>query len=227
MKSETLDGLLVATREGKAVVRAVNLTTGEERVLSADTPDSDSLAPAAKACLRSDRADTLEVGDERWFVQPFNPPLRLAIVGAVHIAQPLAKMAAITGFSVTIVDPREAFAHSARFPEVTVSDEWPDDALRELEIDARTAVVTLTHDPKLDDPALAVALESPAFYIGCLGSKRTHASRLGRLERKGFDATTLARIKGPVGLPIGAKSPAEIAVAILAQIVETLRRDTA
>ena len=158
------------------------------------------------------------------FFQPFNPPLRLFVVGAVHIAQPLIRMAQELGYETLLVDPREAFAREERFEGVPVNTEWPDDALEELGIDARTAVVTLTHDPKLDDPALSVALKSEAFYIGALGSRRTHASRLRRLSNEGFDTEALSRIHGPIGLAIGARSPAEIAVSILGQMTEVLRK---
>ena len=154
----------------------------------------------------------------------FNPPLRLIVVGAVHIAQALVPMASLTGYDVTVVDPRRAFASDARFPGVAVRQDWPDEALEELRPDARAAVITLTHDPKLDDPALDVALRSDAFYIAALGSKRTHAARLERLAGLGHDAATLGRIFGPAGLPIGAVSPAEIALSIMAEMTQVLRR---
>tara|TARA_A100001388_G_scaffold196974_1_gene148722 strand:- start:1261 stop:1728 length:468 start_codon:yes stop_codon:yes gene_type:complete len=143
----------------------------------------------------------------------------MIIVGAVHISQALIPMAQTAGFEVTVVDPRGSFATDARFPNVTLINEWPDDALEALTPDARTAIVTLTHDPKLDDPALEKALNSNAFYIGSLGSKRTHASRLDRLRASGFSAESLNRINGPIGLDLGATSPAEIAVAVLGEII--------
>ena len=151
------------------------------------------------------------------------PAPRLILVGAVHISQALAPIAALAGYGVTVVDPRRSFATDARFPAVALTTEWPDEALTRLAPDARTAVVTLTHDPKLDDPALTVALNSPAFYIGSLGSRKTHAARLKRLAAAGFDDAALARIHGPVGLPIGALSPAEIAISVLAQITAVRR----
>ena len=147
----------------------------------------------------------------------------MIVVGAVHIAQPLSAMAALAGYDVTLVDPRESFAAAERFPGVALNPEWPDTALDSLGLDHRCAVVTLTHDPKLDDPALQVALKSDAFFIGCLGSKKTHASRLRRLKKAGFTEADLARVHGPVGLPIGSRSPAEIAISILAQVTQTLR----
>ena len=151
----------------------------------------------------------------------------MIVVGAVHIAQSLVPMAALAGYDVTVVDPRRAFATDARFPGVTLSTDWPDDALTALDPDRRTAVVTLTHDPKLDDPALAVALRSTAFYIGALGSRRTHARRVERLREAGFNDKDIARIHAPIGLDIGAVSPAEISISILGQITEVLHTPAA
>jgi xanthine dehydrogenase accessory factor len=172
--------------------------------------------------FRMDRSGVEEDGDT--FVAIHNPPLRLIIVGAVHIAQALAPMAQIAGFDVVVIDPREAFGSQARFPEARVINDWPDAALEEVAVDTRSAVVLLTHDPKLDDPALHIALRSPAFYIGALGSKRTHASRVDRLTAAGFSDDDIGRIAGPIGLDIGAAGPPEIAVAILAQMVQSLRK---
>ena len=172
--------------------------------------------------FRMDRSGLEEEGER--FVAVHNPPLRLAIVGGVHIAQALEGMARSAGFDPVVIDPREAFGSAARFPEAQVINEWPDEALSEVGVDARTAVVLLTHDPKLDDPALHIALRSEAFYIGALGSKRTHASRVERLSEAGFEPAQIARINGPVGLDIGASGPAEIAVSILAQMIQSLRR---
>ena len=180
-----------------------------------------------RLCIARDRSGRLEAPAGDLFVHVFSPPLRLIVVGAVHIAQALAPMAALAGYRVTVVDPRRAFATDARFAEVSLSSAWPDDALGALRPDRRTAVVTLTHDPKLDDPALAIALGSEAFYIGSLGSRRTHAARLERLKAAGFDDTALERIHGPVGLDIGAVTPAEIAVAILGELTRELRREGA
>ena len=174
--------------------------------------------------LRQDRSRAIESEYGRVFVQILNPPLRLTIVGAVHIAQALAPMAALVGYAVTIVDPRGAFATEDRFPGVSLLDDWPDEAMEQLAPDRRTAVVTLTHDPKLDDPALDVALRSEAFYIAALGSRRTHAGRIERLKALGHDDETIARIHGPAGLDIGAVSPPEIALSIMAQMTATLRR---
>lgn len=164
--------------------------------------------------------------DRRTFVAIHNPPLRLLIVGAVHIAQALVPMARIAGYDPFIIDPRGAFGSEARFPGEKLIGEWPDEALSNVGLDTRSALVLLTHDPKLDDPALHIALNSEAFYIGALGSKRTHASRVSRLTDAGFSSEQIARIRGPVGLDIGAASPPEIAVSILAEMVQALRRST-
>jgi xanthine dehydrogenase accessory factor len=176
--------------------------------------------PAADARLKSDRSGMEEDGR---FIAVHNPPLRLIVVGAVHIAQPLLTIARACGYAPTLIDPRGAFGSAARFPGETILEDWPDEALAALAPNARTAIVTLTHDPKLDDPALTVALRSPVFYIGALGSKRTHAKRLDRLTAAGFTAEEIGRIHAPVGLDIGARTPAEIAVSIMAQITATLR----
>ena len=162
--------------------------------------------------------------DGKTFVAIHNPPLRLAIVGGVHIAQALVPMAKLAGYDPTIIDPREAFGSQARFPETRVINDWPDDALAEVGVDARTALVLLTHDPKLDDPAILATLQTDAFYLGCLGSTRTHAKRVTRLTEAGFTDDQIARIHAPVGLNIGGKSPAEIAVSIMAQVTEVLRK---
>jgi len=159
-----------------------------------------------------------------WFIGIHNPPLRMVIVGAVHIAQPLVQMARLCGFDVTLNDPRAAFASAVRFPNETLLHDWPDEALAGLGLDARTAVITLSHDSKIDDPAILETLKTPVFYLGCLGSSRTHAKRVARLEAAGVSAKAIARIHAPVGADIGAKTPAEIAVSIMAQITERLRR---
>jgi xanthine dehydrogenase accessory factor len=229
MKLETLDAILKARDEKRAAVLAVNMESGEERLIEAAAlPAMQStdpeLAEVLATALRSDKSTTVDTADGPLFLNVFNPALRMMIIGAVHIAQPLARMAALAGYAVTIIDPRRSFASEERFPGVDLNSEWPDDALNDLQPDARTAIVTLTHDPKLDDPALQVALRSEAFYIGSLGSNRTHAARKERLTEAGFNDDEMSRICGPVGLNIGAKSPAEIAVAILGQVTEKLRQ---
>lgn len=160
------------------------------------------------------------LADDTLFVRSYPPPPRLFLVGAVHIAQALAPMAALAGYGVTVIDPRGAFATEDRFPGVALSTAWPDEALSAANLDVGSAVVALTHDPKLDDPALAVALRAEAFYLGALGSKKTHAARLERLRDHGFDDSALARIHGPVGLNLGGRTPPAIAVAVLAQMTQ-------
>jgi len=228
MKRALLERLL-AERAAKHPVALVTEIPGGAQALVTEggTEGALSLDEAALAqirpMLRRDQSGTVEIEGRRLFVQCTNPPPRLLIVGAVHIAQALAPMASLAGYGVTVIDPRRAFATDSRFPGIDMRGDWPDEAMAELAPDRRTAVVTLTHDPKLDDPALQTALRSPAFYIGALGSKKTHAARQGRLARAGFSPEEIARINGPVGLSIGALSPAEIAVSILAQITAVRR----
>jgi xanthine dehydrogenase accessory factor len=174
------------------------------------------------ARFRADRSGFEE--DQATFVAIHNPPLRLIVVGAVHIAQPLLQMARLAGYDAVLIDPRETFGAAARFPGERILDGWPDEAMAAEAPDARTAVVTLTHDAKLDDPAIRVALRSPVFYLGCLGSTRTHAKRVQRLAAEGFTEAEIARIHAPVGLDIGSASPAEIAISIMAEITATLRK---
>ena len=229
MKRVIFESLLAARADKRPVVLATELASGNQvLVFAGDDGDSGlvgEVRDAAREALRAGRSTMLDSSSAgRTFLHVFNPPLRLFVVGAVHIAQALAPMAAMLGYGVTVIDPRGAFASPQRFSGLRVLDTWPDDGLDGEKLDARSAVVTLTHDPKLDDPALAAALRSDAFYIGCLGSRRTHAKRLERLTAAGFDASSLARLHGPVGLDIGASSPAEIATSILAQLTQTLRR---
>ena len=186
-------------------------------------PGYPELNTYARVALMSEKSGTHEVAGTTWFLHAFNPPARIVIVGAVHIAQALVPLAAQLGYGVTVVDPRRSFATDDRFPDVAVSTGWPDEALDELRPDSRTAVVTLTHDPKLDDPALDRALKSEAFYIGALGSRKTHGKRLERLRALGHGDDALARIRGPVGLNIGAVTAPEIALSVLAQIVAVRR----
>ncbi len=185
------------------------------------------LAGESSHCLPvhvKDRFESDRCGFEGdWFVNVFNPPLRMIVVGGVHIAQPLLKMAGLAGYDTVLIDPREAFASGPRFPGIRTTHEWPDEAVAAEKPNCRTAVVTLSHDPKIDDPAISSALRSDAFYIGCLGSTRTHAKRVARLERSLFSPEDIARIHAPVGLDIGARSPAEIAIAIMAEVTIRLR----
>ncbi len=222
MTPDLLARLEQARAAQRPVVLATRLPSGEQVLLPGDDAPA-GLASAAKAALRADRSQTVEADGAQWFLYAYNPPLRLVVVGAVHIAQALVPLAAGLGYGVTVADPRRAFASDERFPGVSVSTDWPDEALDALRPDSRTAIVTLTHDPKLDDPALDRALRSDAFYVGALGSRKTHAARLGRLRELGHGDAALARIRGPVGLDIGAVTAPEIALSILAQIVAVRR----
>ncbi len=212
---QMLDDLVAARAARQALGYAVD-TKGWARALIRPGEDR-----AVDARLRTDRSGLEEDGR---FIAVHNAPLRLIVVGAVHIAQPLLTMARACGYAPTLIDPRGTFGSTERFPGEVILDDWPDAALAALAPDARTAVVTLTHDAKLDDPAILAALNGPCFYLGCLGSTRTHAKRLDRLRAAGVSEAAIARIHAPVGLDIGAKTPAEIAVSILAQITQSLRR---
>ena len=223
MKAELLSQLVEDRRNERATVLAVNLDTGEQTLLYPLEADSEN--EAARTALLNDRSKQVDGPDGRLFLQVHNTPLRMVLAGAVHVAQPLARMASYAGFTVSVVDPREAFNTEARFPGMDRLLSWPDAAMERLGLDHRTAVVVLTHDPKLDDPALVAALSSPAFYIGALGSRMNQAKRLERMIEAGFDEATLARIHGPVGLDIGARTPEEIAAAIMAEVIRELRRD--
>jgi len=224
--------LLATLNEARAAKRRVCLVrylddgaqalVVDGRALLGEVPAD--VAAAVDTALRRDQSGSTETSRGSTFLQVFNPPLRLIVIGAVHIAQALAQMASLAGYHVTVVDPRRAFATDSRFPDVAMSGEWPDEAMTALAPDRRTAVVALTHDPKLDDPGLDAALRSESFYIAALGSRRTHAGRLERLKELGHDAAALARIHGPAGLDIGAVSPAEIAIAILAELTKALRQ---
>jgi xanthine dehydrogenase accessory factor len=229
MKAKYLDAVIAAGRSSRSVALATDIRSGAQLLLDDGRFDGelaldDAQRAAMRQSLRTDRNITLETPAGRVFVQVFSPPMRCFVVGAVHIAQPLTQMLALTDYRAIVIDPRQSFATEARFPGVELTTDWPDEALERLRPDHRSAVVTLTHDPKLDDPALAVALRSECFYIGALGSKRTHARRLERLAELGFGEPDFARIRGPIGLPIGAVSQAEIAISILAEMTQVLRK---
>ena len=210
---DLLSDLVDRRSRSEAVGQAVNVTTGAARLI-----DAADLRPR----LREDRSGFEDDGET--FVTLHAPPLRLAVVGGVHIAQALVPMARLAGYAVTVIDPRDAFASPARFPDTTLVHDWPDEAMAAFAPDARSAVVLLTHDPKLDDPALITALRSEAFYIGALGSTRTHAKRVTRLREAGMADEAIAKIDAPIGLDIGSKTPGEIAVAVLAAMTLALRR---
>jgi len=227
LRIDTLEKLSIARTQKRPVVLITFLNDGTQILYFRDgsyagQEPTNEVKSLAVQSLDTDCCQLTE--DETVFVQPFNPPLRMIIIGAVHITKSLVEIAKYCDYQVIVVDPRQAFAASARFPAVELITAWPDKALQELAPDARTAVITLSHDPKLDDPALSIALTSDAFYIGALGSRKTQQARQKRLTENGFTETQLARVHGPVGLDIGAQSPAEIAVAIMAQVTESLHR---
>ena len=227
-RKELLERLNACRAASSACVLFRNLDTHDSFVLEPGLHVDEQhaeLHELAMEALQTDRCVRSAVQGQDWFIRPFNTPLRLIVIGAVHTAQYLTGYARSCGYDVVVVDPRPAFASAARFPGVTLNTEWPDYALELLAPDRRTALVTLSHDPKLDDPALQVALRSPAFYVGALGSRKTQAARVPRLRAGGLGEAEIARLKAPVGLDIGARSPAEIAVSILAEITSTLRKD--
>jgi xanthine dehydrogenase accessory factor len=222
VKLETLRKLNAARRERRGAILVTDTETGNERLVQANDSAGDVLAPELEKRFRSGRSGMLE--DGRTFLTVHVPPPRLVVIGAVHISQALAPMARMADFDVTIVDPRTAFATPERFPDVRLVAEWPEDALRRAPLDAYTALAALTHDPKVDDLPILAALKARCFYVGALGSRKTHGKRLERLLAQGAAAGDLERIHAPIGLDIAAQSPAEIAVAVLAEIIASLRR---
>ena len=226
MKTDILEQLLTDRAAKRQVVVVTDMANGDGQLIyPAESDATNELTIAARRVMVADKSGVVEFADGLMlFLHVHNPPLRMLVVGAVHIAQPLSQMAVLAGYDVSIVDPRREFASVDRFPGINLIDAWPDDGVDQFAPNRRSAIVTLTHDPKLDDPALIKALRSDAFYIGCLGSKRNHGKRLERLAVEGFGESDFTRIHGPVGLDIGAKSPAEIAVSIMGEIIEALRR---
>jgi xanthine dehydrogenase accessory factor len=214
VKAETLKQVLQARAARRAIAVVTDLASGTQRIVERKDADAD--------LDKAFRFDKSGVAGET-FVAIHNPPLRLVIIGAVHIAQSIIPMAQAAGYDIIVVDPRGAFATGARFPDVTLYDEWPQDVLPKIGLDARTAFMALTHDPKIDDPALELALKSDVFYIGALGSKKTQGTRRERLQAAGFDDVALARIHGPIGLSIGAVGAPEIAISVMAEMTQCLR----
>jgi xanthine dehydrogenase accessory factor len=223
MRLDILHSLNTERAARRAAVVVTDIATGAQRFVAAADVADDPLRAVLEARLRSGKSGVEETVQGRVFLTVYVPPARLVITGAVHISQALAPVARMLGYDVTIVDPRTAFASPDRFPDVKVIAQWPDEALPPLGIDRYTAFVALTHDPKIDDPALLHALSRDCFYIGALGSKKTHARRLERLAAQGVGAAALARIRAPIGLAIGAVSPPEIAVSIIGEITASLR----
>jgi xanthine dehydrogenase accessory factor len=230
MKSRYIDAVIAANREGRSVALATELKTGGQLYLDGEAVEGDlaldaTTLAAMREALRGDRNTTLETPSGRVFVQVFSPPRRCFVVGAVHIAQPLVPMLIACDYKPIVIDPRGAWATEARFPGVELYSDWPDEVMERLKPDRASAIVALTHDPKIDDPALVSALRSEAFYIGALGSRRNHERRLQRLANEhGFGENQLARIHGPIGLNIGSVSQAEIAVSIIGEITQVLRQ---
>lgn len=230
MKLALLERLLTLGRTSAPAALATHLASGAQSLVTRSggaegdlALDTDELTRVRQA-LDEDQSGIMETAAGPVFIEVWNPRPRLIIVGAVHTTQALVPLAQLAGYEVTVIDPRTAFGSAARFPDITVMNDWPDEALPRLAPDRRTAILTLTHDPKIDDPALVLALRSEAFYIGALGSRRTHAKRVERLREAGFDEAAINRIRGPVGLAIGARTPAEIAISIIAEITAVLRR---
>jgi xanthine dehydrogenase accessory factor len=219
--------LLSALNAERAARRAAVLVTdtgsGTQRLVKAGDLAADPLAELLDKQLRTGKSGTVETGGNSYFLTVQAPPPRVIVTGAVHISQAMAPMAKLLDLDLAIIDPRTAFATPERFPDVTLLTEWPDAALASLGLDSYSAFVALTHDPKIDDPGLEAALRSDCFYIGALGSRKTHGRRIERLTAAGFDEAVLGRIHAPIGLDIGAVSPAEIALAILGEIISTLR----
>ena len=227
MQSALFDKAVSLRAGNQPVVRIVRLGDGTDWLFTAGGIEGvgelpASVIDAARDAQRHDRSHDTKDGGDRYFLHVYNPPRRLIIVGAVHITQPLVQVASAAGYGITVIDPRGAFATAERFPDVDLNEDWPDEAMEALRPDNRTAVVTLTHDPKLDDPALLVALKSEAFYIGSLGSRKTHGSRVERLTAAGLTADEIGRVHAPIGLNLGGRAPAEIAIAIMAQVTQVL-----
>jgi xanthine dehydrogenase accessory factor len=223
MKASLLKDVAEARKARRAVATITNLQSGVQRLIRVEDVKNDPLADILEKGFRFDKSGVEQTGEGEVFITIHNPKLRLVIIGAVLIAQGVIPMAEAAGYDVTVIDPRGAFATGARFPNVTLHAEWPDEILPKLGLDARTAFLALTHDPKIDDPALHLALRSPVFYIGALGSKKTQASRVERLKAAGCNDEEISRIHGPIGLAIGAVGGAEIAISIMAEMTKCLR----
>jgi xanthine dehydrogenase accessory factor len=223
MKQALLKELLAARAQRRGVAVVTDLSSGLQRLVLRDEAAADPFAVILDQGFRFDQSGVHKTEAAEYFVHINNPALRLVIIGAVHIAQALIPIAQGAGYAVTVIDPRGAFATGARFPDIDLHPEWPDEIIPKIGLDSRTALVALTHDPKIDDPALAAALRSDVFYIGALGSNKTQTTRRERLTRHGFSAAQLARIHGPIGIDIGAKGAPEIAISIMAEMTRVLR----
>jgi xanthine dehydrogenase accessory factor len=224
MRLEDLAALNAEHAARRPVLLVTELATGAQRVVKGAEVADDPLAASLGDCLRLGKSGMVQHDDKAYFVTARVPPTRLIVIGAVHISQALAPIARLAGIDMTIVDPRTAFATPERFADARVIAEWPDDVLPGLKLDRYTAIALLTHDPKIDDQALVAALRADCFYIGALGSRKTHAKRLERMRARGFGDADLARVHAPIGLDIGAVSPAEIAVSVIGEIIASLRK---
>ncbi len=226
MRRELLGALVAARHKKQPAVLVRGLTNSKQCVVTRQESlgDIDDIDPvvvdAARGALDADGARTIEADGERYLVQTLASKPRMLIVGAVHIAQSLIPMAMQAGYEIVLIDPRTAFANPERFPNIRIDNRWPHEAMSDFDLDARTAVVALSHDPKIDEPTLQAAMDSNVFYIGVLGSKGNHAKRLERLAAAGYSQEQLGRVHGPIGLSLGGRSPAEIAVAILAEVIQ-------
>ena len=223
MRLDLLSELNKERAARRAAVVVTDLASGAQRLVHESEIEGDALASQLKELMALGKSARIESGAADYFVELHLPATLMVIIGAVHITQTLAPMALMLGYDVTIIDPRTGFATPERFPQTTIVTSWPDQAFKTIGLDQRTALIALTHDPKIDDPAIEAALQADCFYVGALGSRKTHAKRLERLAQRGLDAGMLARIRAPIGLAIGAATPAEISISILAQLTETLR----
>ena len=224
MRLELLSAMNVERAARRACVLVTDMPDGAQRLVKAADLAADPLADILDASLRSGKSGMVEHEGRSYFLTVQAPPARIVVIGAVHITQTLAPMARVAGFDMTIVDPRTAFATPERFPDVKLIADWPQEVIPSLGLDRYTAIACFTHDPKIDDPALEAALSAECFYIGALGSRKTHGKRVERLREKGFRDEQVARIRAPIGVDIGAVSPAEIAVSVLAEIILSLRK---
>ncbi len=223
MKADILAEIMSARTQRKPVALVPALEGGRQRVVARDHAADDFLAQVLDQAFRFDRSGVHRIPEGEFFVHIYNPPLRLVVIGAVHIAQAVIPIAKAAGYDIVVIDPRGAFATGERFPDIALHAEWPDEVLPKIGLDQRSALLALTHDPKIDDPALHLALKSKVFYIGALGSKKTQGARRQRLSQAGFAEKDIARIHGPIGIDIGAQGAPEIAISIMAELTRVLR----
>ena len=223
MDNSTLKEIIQLSKKKKPFCTVSKIDDSKVEIIISDKNDKSDIQKFVQDALSNDQLIIVDYKNNQFIINPYNPPLSLIIVGAVHITQYLSKMAKLLDFDVTIVDPREAFASVERFPDDKIINSWPEDCFKDIKIDSRTAIVTLTHEPNLDDPAITQALNSSCFYIGALGSKKTHNNRVQRLKEFGFSEDQIKKVNGPIGLPINAAKPNEIAISILSEIIAKLR----